>query len=163
MELISPSPRPRIPWQGTMLGIIQVITILFSILLFFMAILGITFAGLFGSLMIPNMGSIIPSLAIGVIALIFVLIVLPLFILKVFITIGIFSGKRWTLIAIIILAILGIMSNLSTFNFFFLFISGIELTLAIICLNDPFYNQNQVYNNPNYTPNYSNQTSKKQS
>ncbi|WP_299578511.1 hypothetical protein [uncultured Sunxiuqinia sp.] len=148
MELLSPSPKPVIPWQGTVLGLIGVAQILFSILFFFVIMLGLTVGGLFSAFALPDVESLLPSLAIGSIGVLVVIFGLPFFILKVLVTIGLFRGKRWTVIVTIVFAALGLMMHLGSFNLFWLTFTAIELGLAIVCLRDPFYNQN----NPAYRP-----------
>jgi hypothetical protein len=154
MELLYPPSKPQIPWQGTILGIIGVAQISFSILFLFIALFGIAIGGLFSSFAIPDLGAMIPSLAVGVIVLLMLFIGLPLFILKVVVTIGIFKGKRWAVIITIVFAALGFMANIGNFNFTWLVFSAIELGLAIVCLRDPFYNQGQAVHNQTYRPNY---------
>ncbi|MGQ7870180.1 hypothetical protein [Sunxiuqinia sp. sy24] len=152
MELLSPSPKPVIPWQGTVLGLIGIAQILFSILFFFIVMLGLTVGGLFSAFMLPDLESLLPSLAIGSIGVLIVIIGLPFFILKVLVTIGIFKGKRWTVIVTIVFAALGLMMHLGSFNLFWLTFTAIELGLAIVCLRDPFYNQDHGYQSPGYRP-----------
>nr|MBD3621801.1 hypothetical protein [Sunxiuqinia sp.] len=154
MELLYPPSKPQIPWQGTVLGIIGVAQILFSILFLFIALFGIAVGGLFTSFAIPDLGAMIPSLAIGVIVLLMLFIGLPLFILKVVVTIGIFRGKRWAVIITIVFAALGFIANMGNFNFIWLIFSAVELGLAIVCLSDPFYNQSRYIPDQSYRSNY---------
>lgn len=154
MELLYPPSRPLIPWQGTVLGIIGVVQILFSILFLFIALFGIAIGGLFSSFAIPDLGAMIPSLAIGVVILLLLFIGLPLFILKVVVTIGIFKGKRWAVVVTIVFAALGFMANIGDFNFGWLIFSAIEMGLAIVCLREPFYNQSRYVPGQSYRPNY---------
>ncbi len=156
MELLYPPSRPQIPWQGTVLGIIGVAQILFSMLFLFIALFGIAIGGLFSSFAIPDLGAMemIPSLAIGVVVLLMLFIGLPLFILKVVVTIGIFKGKRWAVVITIVFAALGFMSGIGNFNFGWLVFSAIELGLAIVCLREPFYNQSRYVHDQSYRPNY---------
>jgi len=154
MELLYPPSKPQIPWQGTVLGIIGVAQILFSILFLFIALLGIVVGGVFTSFALPDLSAMIPSLAVGVIVLLLLFIGLPLFILKVVVTIGIFKGKRWAVVVTIVFAALGFLGNMGSFNFTWLVFSAVELGLAIVCLREPFYNRSSHLHDQSFHPNY---------
>lgn len=128
------------PWQGTVLGVLYILGVVVSgIASIFL--LQLTFTG--GSLatQVPGadasgVGSILATLG-GFL----VVPILALFIIGVFMTMGIFKGQRWSIIVAIVLTVLGILGSLSDIsnNIGAIVINGGVLWLEIVCLKHPYY------------------------
>ena len=118
------------PWQGTFLAVLDIIGLV--IIGIFIPVL------LFGASLLV---SVLPAAWAGmtmVIALIFV----GLWVLELFIVIGLFKGQKWVLFVSIVFSALALIGGFyPTINFFTLLMNGFMLYLAYACLNHPFYNK----------------------
>ncbi len=123
------------PWQGTVLGILQILNFVGLIALFVLMII-FGYEGIKGG----EMGVIV-----GVGGIAGAIFFLPLLILFFFVVRGVFRGQRWTIVVAIILTALAFPSL-----FFYLkegagsFIVvlafwGFILWMEIACLNHPYY------------------------
>jgi hypothetical protein len=130
------------PWQGTALGIMDIIGVVMSFLL---AIAAFALQGFF------------PFLALlGNFMIIFALMLIGFGILAIFMARGAFKGQKWSPILSIVFGVLGLLSVLNSLftspttlaasNTGSVIMMNIVITLfmlycASICLKDPFYNQ----------------------
>jgi len=131
------------PWQGTTLGIWNIIGVVMTGLTIVLIL--ILFAGGL-SLIDQIQGVDIPGLQMITTLGAFILIPLvPIFLLIFFITKGIFKGKKWAIIVSLILTILAILQYIFNFelnsSIFWLAINGFLLWAEIVCLRHPFYNK----------------------
>lgn len=128
------------PWQGTLLGIFNVI--------------GLVFLGgamVFIMVMILGGGAIMSQMAtetsfpfaqfMGTMGTIVIIPLLAIFVLGVFITLGIFKGQKWAIIVSIVFTILSLLSSLSNAETAYIVVNGVLLYAEIVCLRDPFYNR----------------------
>ena len=136
MEIIN--DRIERPWQGTVLGIFQIIQIVGGIIASFVLSIGL----IIGSAFIETFVEHIPfELAVGasVIAIIFRVFIIPFTVFGIFLAIGLFKGCIWTVIVSMIFAVLGIIGNIPSFNFFGLAFAGFSLYCCIECIKHPYY------------------------
>ena len=132
----SKSEKVSRPWQGTVLGILYIISIvLLAILLPIMLLMAI------GGSALGFMSNINSGMAtlIGGSMLIMSLFLIGVFILQIFITRGIFKGQKWAVIISIIFAILDLASLIGNFHIIPFVIIGLFSYLSIACLLHPFY------------------------
>ncbi len=132
----SKSEKVSRPWQGTVLGILYIISIiLLAILLPIMLLMAI------GGSALGFMSNINSSMAmlLGGSMLIMSLFLIGVFILQIFITRGIFKGQKWAVIISIIFAILDLASLIGNFHIIPFVIIGLFLYLSIACFLHPFY------------------------
>jgi len=143
------------PWQGTTLGILNIIGIVFLTLILVPMITLTVIGFLIGGATAIQMPEFMPEgfMLIGTIAILIGLIIsLIFYILSIIITVGVFKGTKWTIILSIIFSILGVISNIISaitntdqINFIIipLIIIAFFLYLEFACLNHPFYNKNK--------------------
>ncbi len=132
----SKSEKVSRPWQGTVLGILYIISIvLLAILLPIMLLMAI------GGSALGFMSNINSGMAtlIGGSMLIMSLFLIGVFILQIFITRGIFKGQKWAVIISIIFAVLDLASLIRNFHIVPFVIIGLFLYLSIACFLHPFY------------------------
>jgi hypothetical protein len=122
------------PWQGTVLGILCLVAILLIVL--FVGKLG------YEGFEAGEMGNMI-----GIFAVISLIFLIPLVVLKAVVAIGIFRGKKWAIVLMLVFTILSILcSTLSLTLGFAVFLSiilyhGMLMWVEIICLKHPYYNR----------------------
>ncbi len=124
------------PWQGTVLGILYIISIvLLAILLPIMLLVAV------GGSALGFMSDINNSMAMLLSGgmLIMSLFLIGVFILQIFITRGIFKGQKWAVIISIIFAVLDLASLIRNFRIIPFIIIGLFLYLSIACFLHPFY------------------------
>ena len=127
------------PWQGTVIGVFQIIGIFVLTILALAFIFGAGFIGALISKYAQDVDFPVGVIGAGAMLIIGLVVFLPLVILNIFITIGIFKGKKWAVIIALIFTSLGILGNLVSFNIFGLVLSGFILYCEIACLKEPFY------------------------
>lgn len=122
------------PWQGTLLGILNIVGLVgLAILTIGAFIGGSLLSSLFaGFALLSGLG-----MAIG-------FIFMALWILVFFITRGIFKGAKWAVIVSIVFTVLGIIPAIMNISemFLTLVIYAGMLYLEVFCLKDPYYNNN---------------------
>lgn len=130
------------PWQGTALGVWNIIgLVLFGLII---ALILISFAG--GLTLLEQIQGVdIPGLKIVTLLGAFILVpLIPIFILVFFITKGVFKGKKWAIIVSIIFTVLAILQYISDFklntSIIWLAVNGFMLWAEIVCIRHPFYN-----------------------
>ena len=134
------------PWQGTFLGVLNVIGLVLIGLISIFLLIAIVGGGAMISQMIESSAEIasLPIASLfGTMGSILLVPVFAIFALGLFITIGIFKGQKWSIIVSIIFTVLGILSafsNMGDINFSILLINAFVLYLEVMCLKDPFYN-----------------------
>lgn len=119
------------PWQGTLLGILHIISLILLGLLIIAAFVGGSMIASF----LPVWGML------GGIGMALGFILMALWILVFFITRGIFSGKRWAIIVSLIftgIALLSAIMNISEMLLSLVIYAGM-LYLEVICLKDSYY------------------------
>lgn len=126
---------PPRPWQGTTIGVLNIIGLATSAILALVLIV-------FSAALSAYIQETPLALLAGAGTVILGIVIIPFIILGIFITIGIFKGQKWAVIVSLIFTGLGLLGNLFSFNLIGLIINGFLLYCQIICLNDPFYNQN---------------------
>jgi hypothetical protein len=121
------------PWQGTLLGVLNIIGLVALALAIVLAFVG-------GSMLV----SLLPVWGmLGGIGMALGFILIAIWILVFFITKGIFKGQRWAIIVSLIftgIALLSSIMNISEMFFSLLIYAGM-LYLEVVCLKDPYYNK----------------------
>jgi len=122
------------PWQGTFLGVIGIIGLVLSglgILLLAAVVLGL------GAFMSASDLPMLGALGSGFIGFILMLV---FFALGIFITIGIFKGEKWSVIAMAAFTALSILQAIFVqFSIFGLLINGFFAWMEYTCYLDSFY------------------------
>jgi hypothetical protein len=137
MELIDPAPRR--PWQGTVLAVLNIISLATGFFVFLLIMAGSGFVE--GMVHDSSL-----SMVMGLGRLIIFMIALPVIMLAVFVTIGLFKGQKWSVIIMMIFTILAILNSF-TGRFGVdggqvlgsLVVNGFVLYCEIAALKDPFY------------------------
>jgi len=131
------------PWQGTALGVVDIISAVFSFLgggLFLLAQgLMMGFMGAADEVTAEGAGAFAMFAGMGIIAGV---VLIALGVLSIFMARGSFKGQKWSVIVAMVLSALGILSSLATFGggmIFNLAINGFVLYLAYMCYKNPFY------------------------
>lgn len=135
------------PWQGTMLGVFNIIGLValgVALVLLIMMVVG-------GSAMLSEIAqSDLPiGSMFGTIGTFLLVPLILMFALSIFITRGIFKGQKWTIIATMTFTILGLLSSLFNMAIISIAISSLLLYAEIFCLKSPFYNKNKALASPN--------------
>ncbi|MBD3157101.1 hypothetical protein GF369_04715 [Candidatus Peregrinibacteria bacterium] len=127
------------PWQGTLLGVFNIIGLVFLGIAMVVILIMITGGGAMLSQMAPQTSFPLPQF-IGTMGVIVILPLLAIFVLGVFITLGIFKGQKWAIIVSIVFTILSLITSVSQAETTYIIVNGILLYAEIVCLKDPFYN-----------------------
>ncbi|MFH0820439.1 MAG: hypothetical protein V1908_01560 [Candidatus Peregrinibacteria bacterium] len=128
------------PWQGTMLGVLNIISlILLGITLVFFIIMMVGGGAMFSE-MVQGSGLPIASMFGAMGALLLVPLIL-IFTLGIFITRGIFKGQKWAIIVTMIFTVLALLYSLFDVVIVSIIINGLFLYAEVICLKNPFYNK----------------------
>lgn len=140
------------PWQGTALGVIDIIGTVFS---FLFALLFLMFQGMIASLLgaaptaVDVNGAQIQG-AQGVMAIfaglgmVMGVVLLGFGVLGIFLARGAFKGQKWSPIVSIIFAALGIVGLLTSFSsssVLSLVIDAFTLYVAVMCVKSPYFNK----------------------
>jgi hypothetical protein len=127
------------PWQGTVLGVLNIISLVMAGMLFLFISFGSSFVAQFTQ--DPMVTAI---MGFGV--MVAVIFTIPFLVLAVFVTIGVFKGQKWTIIVMLIFSVIGILGTLSEMfsgtvdvPYISLAINGFVLYCEIIALKSPFY------------------------
>ncbi len=139
MEILDQKTRP---WQGTLLGVVNIVALVMAGIMIMFVMLGSSFIS--GMMDDPAFSSIF-----GAGALMILLLVVPFVILGVLVTIGIFKGQKWAVIVMLIFTAIALVSALSGgfmngggygYNGLgSIVINGFLLYCGIVALKDPFY------------------------
>jgi len=130
---MAPAGDVKRPWQGTLLGILNIIGLVGLALLTIAAFIG-------GSML----ASLIPVWGmLGGIGMALGFIFMAIWILVFFMTRGIFKGQKWTIILSLIFTALGLLGSIMSIKtmFFSAIIYAGMLYLEVVCLKDPYYNR----------------------
>lgn len=122
------------PWQGTVVGVFNAIGIAFGIL----GVIALLLGGAFIASALEESG--VPMLA-GIGTTIIAAILIPLLVLYLFITIGLFKGQKWAVITALAFTALAIVGNISSQAYIGLVFNAFFIYCLIACLKEPFYNQ----------------------
>lgn len=124
------------PWQGTLLAILNIIGLVMLGLL--MAALLMISAG--GSMMSQFAEGAVPAF-FGTIGLFFLVPLAAIFVLGIFVTKGLFSGQRWTVILMMVFTVLGLLSAFGSLRYSIapLAINALMLWAEVMCYKHPFY------------------------
>lgn len=141
------------PWQGTALGVIDIIAVVFAFLFgllflfmqgFISSILGsgdVVVEGVDGAAATGLMGMLAGfAMVIGVVLLL-------IGVLEIFMARGAFKGQKWSPITSIVLAglaIAGMVTNFDNSQIFGLVVDVFILYLSVMCVKSPFYNKPKV-------------------
>jgi len=127
------------PWQGTVLGIVNIISLAMAAFVVMLLMFGGSF--LAGFLNDPAF-----TFVFGLGSLMLMLLVVPFIILGVFVTIGVFKGQRWAVIIMLIFTAFALLSALASiitdteYNAFgSLIFNGFVFYCEIAALQDPYY------------------------
>ena len=127
------------PWQGTVLGVVNIISLVMAAMMFLFLSFGSSLVA--GFTQDPLVTTI---MNFGV--MVAVLFAIPFLVLGVFVTIGVFKGQKWAVILMLIfsaIAILGGLTELFTGTgntlYLALVINGFILYCEIISVKNPFY------------------------
>lgn len=119
------------PWQGTLLGILNIIALIALTIAIVLAFVG-------GSMLV----NLLPVWGIlGGIGMALGFILIAIWILVFFITKGIFQGKRWAIVVSIVftgIALFSAIMNISEMFFSLVIYAGM-LYLEVVCLKDSYY------------------------
>jgi hypothetical protein len=121
------------PWQGTTVGVLNIIGIVFSALM----VLGLLLGGAAIATALEEAGMAILA---GVGTTIIAIALIPIIILAIFITIGLFKGQKWSVIVSLVLTALSALGSVFTFNIFGIIIYGFVIYCLVACMKDPYYN-----------------------
>lgn len=141
-----PTNPSRRPWQGTFLGVLNIIGLVFLGLITIFLIIMLVGGGAAITQMMQQsaeMTTLPFASMLGTIGVILIIPVLAIFVLEIFITMGIFKGKKWTVIVSIVftaLALLSAFTNMNSIQLGSLALNGFVLYLEIMCIKHPFYN-----------------------
>jgi hypothetical protein len=129
----APSTGAKRPWQGTLLGVLNIIGLVGLAILTIAAFVG----GAFLAGLIPVFGMI------GGVGMALGFIFMAIWILMFFVTRGIFKGAKWAIIVSIVFTSLSIVSTFANLSemFFTLLLSIGTLYLEVVCLKDPYFNK----------------------
>jgi hypothetical protein len=138
MKSTPPSKKVTRPWQGTFLAVLNIISLIITAMFIPFIILMIIAGGVlsFANDLEPIFGMILGGggIILGVMLLIY-------FILGIFITKGLFKGRKWAVIILLIFSFLGLINLIFNFDLITLIIVALCLYLEIACLLHPFYSQ----------------------
>jgi hypothetical protein len=124
------------PWQGTLLAILNIVSLIIIAIIIPFAIL-LTVAG--GALGFAKDVNPSIGLILGGGGLLLTLGLILYFILGIFITRGLFKGKKWAVIIMLIFSGFSLMGTLFDFSLFSFIVLALFLYLEIACLIHPFY------------------------
>lgn len=127
------------PWQGTLLGVLNIFGLVFLGIAMLVILIMVTGGGAMLSQMAPQTSFPLPQF-IGTMGVIVILPLLAIFVLGVFITLGIFRGQKWAIIVSIVFTILSLITSVSQVETTYILVNGILLYAEIVCLKDPYYN-----------------------
>ncbi len=124
------------PWQGTVLGIIYVLSIVLMIIILPILLLVALGGSALGFMSNMNNGL---AMLFGGGMLLMSLFLIATLVLQFFVTRGIFKGQKWAVIVSIVFIALGLSGLIQNFSWTALIIDGVLMYLSIACLLDPFY------------------------
>jgi hypothetical protein len=136
----SPEQHISRPWQGTLLGVLNITALVAVGALILLVILMMLGAG--GVFTEMLQGSGIPF--VGLLSSMGMFLLIPLVVLflpGIFITRGIFKGQKSAIIVAMIFTILALLGALYDVVITAMVINGILLYAEIVCLRSPFYNR----------------------
>ena len=128
------------PWQGTVLGIINIIGLVAAAMVVMLVMFGSSFIA--GMTQDPAF-----SFIFGAGALVIIMFAMPFIVLEVFITIGVFKGQKWAVIVMLIFTVIALFGGMGSLfaensgynDFGSLAVNGFLLYCEIVSLKDPFY------------------------
>lgn len=130
---------PVRPWQGTVLGVFNIISLVVAVMLLLFISFGSSFVA-----QITQDPMVTAVMGFGV--MVVFLLAIPFLVLAVFVTIGVFKGQKWTIIVMLIFSVIGILGVLSEMfsgvgdtPYVPLAINGFILYCEIASLKSPFY------------------------
>lgn len=135
------------PWQGTFLGVLNVIGLVLLGLLSIALIFILIGSGTAITQMMEQsaeMAAFPMASMFTTMGAILLVPVLAIFVLGLFITMGIFKGQKWAIIVSIIFTVLSLLSsfaNMESIQWFGLALTAFVLYLEIMCVKNPFYNR----------------------
>lgn len=139
METINNDQMIQRPWQGTALGILEIIGLVIVAIVMLVMIFG---AGLIGSVLqkfADDGGSAVSTISTTVFVVLGIVVFLPITVLSAFVTWGVFVGKKWAIIIALVLTGLYLLGSLFSFNILGLAIGGFMLYCELICLKNSYY------------------------
>lgn len=129
----STAKKPIRPWQGTMLGVLNILG---------MVMLGVTTIMIFigGAIFSSMSGGEVPmGIMMGTMGTFIAIPLLLITILGIFVTIGIFKGKKWALITTMIFVAISLLNSFLQVNIISLIVNGLYIYAGYICFKDPYY------------------------
>ncbi len=133
----APADASRRPWQGTTLGVLQII----GPVIIGLTTIGVLLLAAVGSKMMATyLDDLVIREIMEEVGIFIFLIFAGLVVLYIFVIRGIFRGSQWAIIASLILSVLGVLGSLSKEGSLFVITwSGFMIYLEIVCLKHPFY------------------------
>lgn len=134
------------PWQGTTLGVLNIIGVVFAFLFGLMAIVLVGFLGGSSEFMPAEFSGMFTGL-MGGLAVALSVFMIAMGVLLIFMARGAFKGQKWAPMASIVFAAIGILSAISAYEsqmLLTLVINGFVLYLGIMCVKHPFYNRKKA-------------------
>lgn len=132
------------PWQGTALGVLNIISTVFSFLFGLLFLFGGGLIGSFiggGELSGGEGADGIMGFFAGF-AVVIGVVLIGVGILEIFMARGAFNGQKWSVITSIVFAVLGVVSGLSNFStaqLLSLAVCLFTLYTAVVCVKHPYY------------------------
>jgi len=118
------------PWQGTTLAVFGIIALVLLGIMIPMIFMG---AGLLAT-MLPG--------TLGGMTMVFGLVFLGIWVLELFVVIGLFKGQKWVIILSIVFSVLALLGGFyPKFSILTLLLNAFMLYLEYVCLKHPFYNK----------------------
>jgi hypothetical protein len=134
---VSTNIEPKRPWQGILLAWLSLAAMLIVFLIVVLAII-FGYAGFAGG----EMGTMI-----GIFAAVGLIFLIPLLVTTIVATIGLFKGKRRSVVLALVITCFGILGGFFTLTIGFsvylgvIFYLGLMLYMEIICLKHPYYHR----------------------
>ncbi|WP_439183106.1 hypothetical protein [Carboxylicivirga taeanensis] len=120
------------PWQGTVMGVLNAIGVVFG----FMAVIALIFGGTFIAAALEDAGL---AMLAGFSTTIIAVVLIPFLILYIFITLGFFKGQKWAVIVALVLTAIGTIGNVVSLSIIPLLINAFFIYCYIICMKDAYY------------------------
>jgi len=127
------------PWQGTLLFVLNIIFLIGIVLSTLSAFL----VGVLGTWAYADIDPRLGTVS-GLFFLSLLSALIPFSILEIFVTIGLFKGKKWAIITMLVFSGLSLIGLFFTFNLFSFVILALFLYLEVTCLVHPFYKSKKI-------------------
>lgn len=133
------------PWQGTFLGVLNIIgLVLLGLMSIFLVIVLVGGGAAISQMMEQSaeMAAFPMASMFTTMGAILLVPLLAIFVLGIFITMGIFKGQKWAIIVSLIFTALGLLSNFTNMDMIqwgSVALTAFVIYLEIACVKNPFY------------------------